>query len=90
MSRTAPKKLTFAQLKPGMCARIAGCSACSDELVRLQELGLTEGAQFEVVKVAPFGDPIEIDLRGYRLCLRKRENCSLLLESVENTSENES
>lgn len=46
-------------------------------------MGLTNGAVFHVVKVAPFGDPVEIDLRGYRLCLRKRENCAFLLETAE-------
>ena len=82
------KTLTFGDLKSGMSARIIGCTACSDELQRLRELGLTDGTRIEVVKVAPFGDPVEISVRGYRLCLRKRENCSLLLESI--PSENES
>ncbi|MHB8635059.1 MAG: FeoA family protein [Fimbriimonadaceae bacterium] len=74
--------LKFDQLKKGQCARVVGCAECSDELVRLQEMGLTEGAVFRVIKVAPFGDPVEIDLRGYRLCLRKRENCAFLLEAA--------
>lgn len=77
-------ELRFDQLKKGQCARIIGCQECSEELMRLQELGLTAGATFRVVKVAPFGDPVEIDLRGYRLCLRKKENCAFLIESAEN------
>lgn len=60
-----------------------GCQECTEELIRLQEMGLTEGATFQVIKVAPFGDPVEIDLRGYRLCLRKKENCAFLLEAAE-------
>ena len=81
-----PKTLTFADLKSGMCAKIVGCTACSEELQRLREMGLTDGATVEVIKVAPFGDPVEINVRGYRLCLRKRENCSLLLESIEDNT----
>ena len=37
------------------------------------EMGMTVGTPFRVVKVAPLNDPIEIDVRGYRLCLRRRE-----------------
>jgi ferrous iron transport protein A len=76
------RTLKFDQLKKGQLARVVGCQECTEELVRLQEMGLTEGAVFQVIKVAPFGDPVEIDLRGYRLCLRKRENCAFLLEAA--------
>lgn len=82
MATAVNSKVDFKDLKPGMCVRIVGCAACCDELRRIQELGLTEGASFEVIKAAPFGDPIEIDIRGYRLCLRKNENCALLLEAI--------
>ena len=40
---------------------------------RLLAMGLTPGAAFNVVKVAPMGDPIEIKVRGYQLTLRKNE-----------------
>lgn len=80
VARDEAVSITFAELKKGMHARVIGCTACSDEVVRLQEMGLTEGATFEVIKVAPFGDPVEINLRGYRLCLRKNENCAFILE----------
>lgn len=79
---SSSKPLSFKDLKLGMRARIVGCSTNGDELRRIQELGLTEGVCFEVVRVAPFGDPIEIEVRGYRLCLRKNENCALLLEPI--------
>ena len=36
-------------------------------------MGVLEGTEIEVVKLAPFGDPIEVKLRGYHLSLRKRE-----------------
>lgn len=38
---------------------------------RLMDMGLTKGVEVYVRKVAPFGDPIEINLRGYELSLRK-------------------
>lgn len=42
-------------------------------IVRLLELGMTEGAEVELTRRAPGGDPIEVRLRGTRLCLRKAE-----------------
>lgn len=72
----------FTQLKQGMTIRIV--RACEDSTVgrRLQEMGLTEGTVFEVVKVAPLGDPVEISFRGYRLCLRRAETKCFDLERV--------
>lgn len=40
---------------------------------RLFDMGITPGAQILVRKVAPLGDPIEVNLRGYELSLRKSE-----------------
>ena len=40
---------------------------------RLMEMGLVPGVSVRVVKSAPFGDPIEIRLRGYSLALRISE-----------------
>lgn len=37
---------------------------------RLADLGLVPGTEVKVIRRAPFGDPIEIEVRGYRLCLR--------------------
>ena len=40
---------------------------------RLMELGITIGSEIRVVRKAPFGGPIEIAVRGYRLSLRRAE-----------------
>jgi ferrous iron transport protein A len=46
----------------------------SDEIsLRLLEMGLTPGVEVQMVGVAPMGDPLEIELRGYRLSLRRAE-----------------
>ena len=74
--------MSFAGLKKGMMAKVTGIRSTSQELTRLQEMGLTIGTIFKVVKVAPFGDPVEIDLRGYRLCLRKTETEDFEIERV--------
>lgn len=38
---------------------------------RLLDMGITTGVTVFVKKVAPMGDPVSIELRGYELCLRK-------------------
>ena len=76
-------QMTFADLRQGMIVRVAAVESDSAECRRLEEMGLTAGTQFRVVKVAPFGDPIEIDVRGYRLCLRKGETVGYVLEPVD-------
>lgn len=40
---------------------------------RLLEMGLTPGATIRVVSEAPLGGPMEIEVRGYRLSVRRRE-----------------
>lgn len=40
---------------------------------RLLEMGILEGTEIEVIRLAPLGDPIEIKLRGYHLSIRKSE-----------------
>ena len=40
---------------------------------RIMDMGLTKGVEIYVRKVAPLGDPIELNLRGYELSLRKED-----------------
>jgi ferrous iron transport protein A len=40
---------------------------------RLEALGMTQGTVIQVIREAPLGDPLEIEVRGYRLCLRRKE-----------------
>ncbi len=75
--------MTFSDLKQGMNVRVVSVDSALEECRRLEEMGLTAGTSFRVAKVAPFGDPIEIDLRGYRLCLRKGETTGFVLEKLD-------
>lgn len=69
-------------MRKGMRVKVVRTPADSPEMKRLQEMGLVEGTEFRVVKVAPLGDPIEIEVRGYRLCLRKKETAGIEVEVV--------
>lgn len=62
--------IPLADLPPGTPARL--CAAVDGTAIprRLQDLGFVPGTPVVVVRRAPLGDPVEIELRGYRLCLR--------------------
>ena len=40
---------------------------------RIMDMGITKGTEIYVRKTAPFGDPIEVTVRGYELSLRKAD-----------------
>ncbi len=63
-------------------ARISGFAPEAELTVDLMELGLTPGTRVEVIRSAPFGDPIEVDVLGARLALR-RSVASLVLVTPE-------
>lgn len=46
------------------------------------DMGIIAGTPVEVVKVAPFGDPIDIKIKGYHLSLRKEEANLIVIERV--------
>lgn len=47
---------------------------------RIMDMGITKGVEIYVRKVAPFGDPIEVNLRGYELSLRKDDAEMVIVE----------
>jgi ferrous iron transport protein A len=72
---------TLDQLKPGERGIVAEISGSPAIAQRLMEMGITEGEELEVVRLAPLGDPLEIRIRGYELSLRKTEARHVLLAS---------
>lgn len=71
---------TLANLKPGQSAFIKRISATDSLRQRLYDLGLTPGTHVELIKFAPFGDPLEIRVRHYQLTLRVSEAAFVLIE----------
>ena len=49
---------------------------------RIMDMGITKGVEIYVRKVAPLGDPIEVNVRGYELSLRKEDAESILVEQA--------
>ena len=63
----------LSSLAAGERGRILGYDLPPDQRQRLLEMGLTVGVEFQVIRFAPLGDPLDIKVRGYHLSLRKRE-----------------
>jgi ferrous iron transport protein A len=40
---------------------------------RIMDMGITKGVEIKVIKIAPLGDPMELNVRGYELSIRKNE-----------------
>ena len=49
---------------------------------RIMDMGLTKGIEIYIRKVAPLGDPIQINARGYELSLRKADAEIIEIEEV--------
>jgi ferrous iron transport protein A len=66
---------------------VAGLAAGADATVqRLMSMGLIPGAAVEVVRVAPLGDPIMLEVAGYQVSLRRGEAAGLGIERASVTA----
>lgn len=63
-------------------ARVADVAGDDDVALRLLEMGLTPGTAVRLVGRAPLGDPLEFEVRGYRLSLRRAEAARVAVESA--------
>ena len=51
---------------------------------RMMDMGITKGTEIYIRKIAPLGDPVEINIRGYELTLRKEDAEIVEVETEEN------
>ncbi|MCL2277493.1 MAG: ferrous iron transport protein A [Treponema sp.] len=65
--------MTLKEIKPGTLIRVVKIGGEGPVKRRIMEMGVTKGVEIYVRKVAPLGDPIEINVRGYELSLRKAD-----------------
>jgi DtxR family transcriptional regulator, Mn-dependent transcriptional regulator len=70
--------VSLAEALPGECVRIVKVGGGAGG--RLLEMGVTRGTPVKTVRVAPMGDPVEIEVRGYKLSLRKAEAKAILVK----------
>jgi ferrous iron transport protein A len=67
------KLKTLDKLKPGEAGIVVSISTIGALRRRIIDMGITPGAKIIMKKKAPFGDPIEINIRGYNLIIRNSE-----------------
>lgn len=67
-------------LAPGAPAVLCDPEAGREIPRRLQDLGFVPGTPLVIRRRAPLGDPVEIEIRGYRLCLRLAQLDTLRVE----------
>ncbi|PJE80151.1 Fe(2+) transport protein A [invertebrate metagenome] len=66
--------MTLDEVKVGDTGRISGFGETDLPFRRkLLAMGLTPGTEFTVRRVAPLGDPIELNVRGFQLSMRRKE-----------------
>jgi len=70
-------------LKPGTKAIVLDIVGNSALTKKLLGMGLTKGVELKVVRNAPLKDPMEIEVRGYYLSLRKAEAENVIVEVKE-------
>lgn len=75
------KKLSM--LRPGQRGKIREIGAIGLLKRRLMDMGILVGEEVKVEKVAPFGDPIEVTIKNYKLSFRKKEASSIVVEELE-------
>ena len=63
--------MTLKDLKPGQIAKIIKLRGIGPLKRRIIAMGIIPGTELQMKRVAPFGDPIQINVRGYELSLRK-------------------
>ena len=71
---------TLAELPVGGRGRVLSIGGADEISLRLLEMGLTPGVEVCVVGTAPLGDPLELELRGYRLSVRRSEAARVEME----------
>ncbi len=72
--------MTLKDLKPGQQGVVTSIGEKGPVRKRIMDMGVTPGAAIKVIKVAPLGDPIEVNIRGYELSLRKSEASQIIVE----------
>lgn len=74
--------MCLSDLKPGQSGVIRNFIGAHEIHLRLMEMGLLPGTPIRCLRTAPFGDPLEVELRGYHLTLRKAEAATIAVAAA--------
>ena len=71
---------TLKDVKCGQTVRVKKIQGEGPVRRRIMDMVITKGSEIYVLKVAPLGDPVEINIRGYELTLRKFDAEMVIVE----------
>ena len=75
--------MNLSELKVGQKAKVLKLNIEDKQIKRhLLDMGITRGVIVKVKKIAPMGDPIDLELRDYELCIRKADLTQIEVEVV--------
>ncbi|MGI6180554.1 MAG: FeoA family protein [Agathobaculum sp.] len=73
---------TLNNLRPGETGIVDRITADGALKRHFLDMGITKGVAITMERIAPFGDPIAVRLRGYSLSLRRQEAKKIVLEAA--------
>ena len=74
-------KTILSDLKVGQIGKVIEIKINEPEIKRhLLDMGITKGTKILIKKISPMGNPVDIELRGYELCIRKEELKNIYVE----------
>lgn len=73
---------TLGEVKPGANVRVVKLHGQGTVKRRIMDMGITRDTVILVRKAAPLGDPIEVNVRGYELSLRKADVDIIEVEEI--------
>ena len=65
--------MTLCETKTGQIVTVVKLNGEGAVKRRIMDMGITKGVEIYVRKVAPLGDPMELNVRGYELSVRKAD-----------------
>jgi len=68
------------ELKPGQKGKVTRILGEGPIRRRILDMGIVKGAEVEMERVAPLGDPVELKIKGYHLSLRRKEVANIYVE----------
>lgn len=76
--------MTLNDMEPDQCVEIVGYNKGNAAYrAKLLALGLTRGVRLRLVNVAPLGDPVNLEVRGFHLSLRRAEAAVLKVKKCD-------
>ncbi len=74
------KMKTLKEVSCGNAVKVVRLAGEGPVRRRIMDMGITKGTEVYVRKAAPFGDPVEVTVRGYELSLRKADAEMIIVE----------